>query len=447
MLFSPRASSLDDPFAFFSPEPSLGEPALPETIGIIRTHLSVRGIIRESISLLQTVFAREAGLSVEEAIRTKAVPDVVVDGDLEARVSYIPEHLSFVVFELVKDAMLAVMRFKPEERDEIPLRVTIVEGPPEDDMIIRISDCGGGVSDLVSRLAAAAPTGAAAAARASHRAASSAVPTMPATTVGKGEGAVASSSTTASPLSSPPSSSGQDPSSDTSPPTLDQTPHHWPAGAISPVRSSGVSSNLTDVLCSFSNVKQRLELEEEARREKGKIEQVLRGERGGMNEGPNAATSQASLAEEGQEEEDSDVQSSGSTSSTLLGASAQAGLGSRSKLELLRRTGKFKGTVREQVGSAGSADQTDSTIPSPSPSVDPPPRPQPARTNEQHHYLQSSLSETSLGLADTGLGMAMARVYAEYFGGSLNFRSLDGHGMDVYYRVAKLGTNQEGVKN
>lgn len=413
LILSPAFRSLDDPFAFFSPDPT---PSQPETIGIIHTHLSVRSIINESISLLQTVFAREAGLSLEEAIRTKAVPEMVVDGDLDARISYIPEHLSFVVFELIKDAMRAVMRFKPEERDDIPLRATIVEGPPEDDLIIRISDCGGGVSDLVSRLAAGRASAAASTARATAQQPAmplasdgSAMPTMPATTIGKEQGAVASSFTTTSPLaaSSPAAGGHVFGANLNDSTTLDQPPPSWPVGAVSPVRSSGVSSSLTDVLCSFSNVKRRLELEEEARRAEVQMERALRGrENGGEGAPINDETAAQAVASSAAASGLSSP--SGSTTSTLLGASAQAGLGSRSKLELLRRIGKFKGTVSEQVGSttAGApAAQTSGNGKSSSSSPT-------ASTSEEHHELQSSLSSTSLGLADTGLGMAMARVYA-----------------------------------
>lgn len=51
----------------------------------------------------------------------------------------------------------------------------------------------------------------------------------------------------------------------------------------------------------------------------------------------------------------------------------------------------------------------------------------------------SSFSDSSLTLK--------LLVSAEYFGGSLNFRSLDGHGMDVYYRVSKMGKTREGVED
>ncbi len=44
--------------------------------------------------------------------------------------------------------------------------MTIVEGPPEEDLIIRISDSGGGLPDLIEQLAAPARSAAAAYAKA-----------------------------------------------------------------------------------------------------------------------------------------------------------------------------------------------------------------------------------------------------------------------------------------
>lgn len=396
------SEALDDPFAFFSIEPANSQ---PEHIGIIHTHVSVRSIIQESISLLTQIFAQAAGVSVEEAQKTQIVPEVVVDGDLNAHISYIPEHLSFIVFELIKDAIRAVMRFKPEERDTVSIRATIVEGPPEDDLIIRISDCGGGVSDLLTRLAsmpkdyninAGNPTAYASPPFAGIGDVSSPT-TMPATFI-TGQGAVATSSSTASPLSSnsPPTSADAGSFADRT-----RSPM-YPIGLLSP------ATNLTDVLCSFSNVRRRLELEDEVMQEEARVGELPK--------------------EQQQDTRGQDRQASSATISPLLGASAQAGLGSRSKLEQLRRTSRFKGTVGEQIPQRSPSNHV------------------PSATGGSGHPedLNSSIATTSLGLADTGLGMALARVYAEFFGGSLSFRSLDGHGQDVYLKVPKLGVIKEG---
>ncbi|TRM67523.1 branched-chain alpha-ketoacid dehydrogenase [Schizophyllum amplum] len=45
-----------------------------------------------------------------------------------------------------------------------------------------------------------------------------------------------------------------------------------------------------------------------------------------------------------------------------------------------------------------------------------------------------------------GIGLPMSKIFATYFGGSLDMVSLDGWGTDVYLRLPKLGTNLEGIE-
>ncbi|CAG8553282.1 15721_t:CDS:1 [Dentiscutata erythropus] len=44
-----------------------------------------------------------------------------------------------------------------------------------------------------------------------------------------------------------------------------------------------------------------------------------------------------------------------------------------------------------------------------------------------------------------GIGLPMSKVYAEYWGGSLNIFSLDGYGVDAYVRITKLGNQIENL--
>ncbi len=48
--------------------------------------------------------------------------------------------------------------------------------------------------------------------------------------------------------------------------------------------------------------------------------------------------------------------------------------------------------------------------------------------------------------SETGLGLPMTKVYCDFFGGSIAFRSLDGHSSDVYVRLPKLGTKKERIE-
>lgn len=42
-----------------------------------------------------------------------------------------------------------------------------------------------------------------------------------------------------------------------------------------------------------------------------------------------------------------------------------------------------------------------------------------------------------------GLGLPMTRVYAEYWGGSLQHTSMEGYGTDVFLHIEKLGNRLE----
>jgi hypothetical protein len=48
-------------------------------------------------------------------------------------------------------------------------------------------------------------------------------------------------------------------------------------------------------------------------------------------------------------------------------------------------------------------------------------------------------------LARLGFGLAMSRVFATYWGGSLELRTLYGHGSDAYFRLGRLGKDVEQI--
>jgi len=72
-------------------------------------------------------------------------PDVVIDGHLDTKFSYIREHLEYIVFELLKNSMYATAaKHRASTSTSIPvIRATIVAG--ENEVGIRISDEGGGL--------------------------------------------------------------------------------------------------------------------------------------------------------------------------------------------------------------------------------------------------------------------------------------------------------------
>ena len=55
-----------------------------------------------------------------------------------------------------------------------------------------------------------------------------------------------------------------------------------------------------------------------------------------------------------------------------------------------------------------------------------------------------SLSSRPPGL-HLGMGLPMSRVYAEYWAGSLELHSLEGHGVDAFLQISKLGNQNEQI--
>lgn len=441
------SEALDDPFHFFN-EPSTpgeGDDAVGDHVGIIYTRLSVASVVNKGVKLLTQMFANVQGVGEER------IPRVVVDGDLKARFAYIPEHLEYIVFELLKNAIRATIRKHAGGTERGLVRVTIVEGPPEEDLIIRISDSGGGLPDLINQLTAAS------------------VVQRPAVGAGGNAGAGAGFASIAPPSGQAGAGGGEQqypipfpdmghiggypkrgsrarlmhPDDDSIPVTLsDETPpgsmradaaslyaEPWSTPFYSPPARGGVGSAggaggspvppnefgtvgtsttssssadgysdpLIDALCSFSNVRKRLEIEEQATRTAG---------------------FSSSLE---QKESETDGAFYGLPNSPHLNS---AGLGTRDRFDALRTIGKFKGTVTEQVPTKAGviAKEAVQAMEGTGPAA--------------LHTVQ----------VETGLGLPMAKVYCDFFGGSLSFRSLDGHSTDIYVRLPKLGTNKETIE-
>lgn len=432
------SEALDDPFHFFN-EPATEGPGADvspagdgEHVGIIYTNLKVSSVVEKGIHLLRRMFEHE----IETGQRTgdaAIIPDVVVDGALEARFAYIPEHLEYIIFELLKNSMMAVMRRPVAMRDTISMRVTIVEGPPDEDLIIRISDCGGGLPDLVSKLSRQRKGRTSSQVSRRNRRESTQViddivndhsrdderrkPAAAAS--GRAPETTMDSNLKDDYLFSrhfPPASE-----EDT---LVHPTAHPKSRTAGARAGNAGMRDSLITAVTSFSNVKRRLEIEEE--------EEVKRV----------AATSQASSSEvssdpdseEGASQYNHIQESPGKEKEGLtqglrasIDSGHSAGLDSRDKMEALKSVGRFKGTVAEQVTrhhrqrrrghTSAEPASTESQDAQAAPAT--PPKPSWAPRGDDG-------TAAAVTKAETGLGLPMTKIYADFFGGSLNLRSLDG---------------------
>lgn len=53
---------------------------------------------------------------------------------------------------------------------------------------------------------------------------------------------------------------------------------------------------------------------------------------------------------------------------------------------------------------------------------------------------QRRLNRTRMGL---GMGLAMSRAYADYWGGSLTLASMHGYGTDAYIKISKENLKEQ----
>jgi len=107
-------------------------------IGIIYTHCNPRDIV-ERTALLAAETCRLASPGKEP-------PKVILDGAMDAEFSYIPDHIEYILYELLKNSMRFVMesgKVDPKTGQLPPIQITVCEGTH--DIVFRISDKGGGI--------------------------------------------------------------------------------------------------------------------------------------------------------------------------------------------------------------------------------------------------------------------------------------------------------------
>ncbi|KAJ3579452.1 hypothetical protein NPX13_g1116 [Xylaria arbuscula] len=100
------------------------------------------------------------GKTVQELARSAygadaAIPEIKIDGDLEVNFPYILSHLEYIIGELLRNSVQAVVEHHGKNRKTgekpPPIEVTLCEA--QQNVIIRISDRGGGISrDMLPHL-------------------------------------------------------------------------------------------------------------------------------------------------------------------------------------------------------------------------------------------------------------------------------------------------------
>ncbi|KAI2510087.1 Mitochondrial branched-chain alpha-ketoacid dehydrogenase kinase [Fragilaria crotonensis] len=68
-----------------------------------------------------------------------------MSGRLEQTFPYIPTHLHYILLELLKNSMRATVDWHGIDGDFPPIKVVIADGDDNEDVIIKVSDEGGGI--------------------------------------------------------------------------------------------------------------------------------------------------------------------------------------------------------------------------------------------------------------------------------------------------------------
>ncbi|KAJ1905819.1 [Pyruvate dehydrogenase (acetyl-transferring)] kinase 2, mitochondrial [Tieghemiomyces parasiticus] len=130
-------------------------PQSSSAVGIVHTNCSALDIVERCSARCRSAF--------RQAYDTRITPSILVGGSLGAQFTYIPDHIEYVIYELLKNAMRTVMdshahvvpastagategngsRATTGPNPYPPIQVTLCEGPAT--LVFRISDQGGGV--------------------------------------------------------------------------------------------------------------------------------------------------------------------------------------------------------------------------------------------------------------------------------------------------------------
>lgn len=106
-----------------------------DSIGQVLLKCHARETIEKCAATIRGLLQQTYGATVP-------TPEIEIEGHLETTFPYIPSHLEYIIGELLRNSMQAVMAHK--EGSPAPIKILICESP--DHVIIRVSDQGGGIA-------------------------------------------------------------------------------------------------------------------------------------------------------------------------------------------------------------------------------------------------------------------------------------------------------------
>jgi len=108
----------------------------PGYVGLIYQHTNPAEITAQAIEDAKYLCERTHG----------DAPEVFVHGRSDLNFTYIPAHLYYCMFELIKNSLRAVAEHHGVMNEMPPVKVVIADGENNEDVVIKISDEGGGIA-------------------------------------------------------------------------------------------------------------------------------------------------------------------------------------------------------------------------------------------------------------------------------------------------------------
>ncbi|CAJ1959526.1 unnamed protein product [Cylindrotheca closterium] len=115
----------------------LGKSIPKEYVGMINRKTSPSRVVQRAIE--------DATLLCHQQFGPGQAPKVQVSGKMQLTFCYIPTHLHYILLELIKNSMRATMEYHKDSEEKPPIRVVIADGTENEDVIIKVSDQGGGI--------------------------------------------------------------------------------------------------------------------------------------------------------------------------------------------------------------------------------------------------------------------------------------------------------------
>ena len=114
---------------------ALRQPPVKNYVGIICSQTSPYEIVKRAIDDAAFMCSRKYG----------DAPEVIMSGRLDLTFPYVPTHLHYILLELLKNSMRATVEWHGIDEDYPPIKVIIADGDENEDVVIKVSDEGGGI--------------------------------------------------------------------------------------------------------------------------------------------------------------------------------------------------------------------------------------------------------------------------------------------------------------